>query len=193
MEYEQPVEIVHLLVSPLHRYDGRPADGPLRLPDGEPESRIEVELRAHLGIVGDRYFGRGAHTTAAVTVMAAESLDHVRSVLGVEHPLDPAAARRNILLRGADVDALRGEPFSLDAGWGPVLFQGHRPANPCGWMNVVLAEGAHKALRGRGGVRSEPLTDGRLRLGPALLRAAVPLARAESSVEKSHPAASRLF
>jgi hypothetical protein len=37
-------------------------------------------------------------------------------------------------------------------------------------MNVVLAPGAHNALRGRGGVRCEPLDDGVLRVGPAVLR-----------------------
>ncbi|WP_382305089.1 MOSC domain-containing protein [Herbiconiux sp. UC225_62] len=167
---EQPVEIVHLLVSSLHRYEGRPADGPLAVPAGEIESRSAVEVRAGLGIVGDRYFGRAAHRRAAVTVMAAESLDAVQRELGVKRPLDAAAARRNILLRGVDVDALTGVAFSLDSGDGPVHFQGHRAANPCAWMNVMLAEGAHKALRGRGGVRCEAVTGGVLRLGPAVLR-----------------------
>jgi hypothetical protein len=36
-------------------------------------------------------------------------------------------------------------------------------------MDVVLAPGAFKALRGRGGVRCEPLSDGVLRRGPAVL------------------------
>jgi hypothetical protein len=36
-------------------------------------------------------------------------------------------------------------------------------------MDVVLAPGAFKALRGRGGVRCEPLSDGTLRAGPATL------------------------
>ncbi|WP_291049548.1 MOSC domain-containing protein, partial [Herbiconiux sp.] len=163
---------MHLLASPRHRYDGRPADGPEPLPaHAASEIREEIELREGRGIVGDRFFGHGAHKTALVTVMAEESLHRVREDLGVPHPLDPAATRRNIILRGVDVDRLPRTPFSLDSGSGPVLFQGHRPANPCAWMDVVLAPGAHKALRGRGGVRCEPLTDGRLRLGPALLRA----------------------
>jgi MOSC domain-containing protein YiiM len=165
------VEIVHLLASSRHRYGGRPADGPLPPLGGERESRDEVEVRAHLGVVGDRFFGRSAHRTAAVTVMAAESLDHVQFALGLDHALDPAATRRNIMLRGVDVDALRGTLFAIDSGSGFVVLQGHRPANPCAWMNVTLAEGAHKALRGRGGVRCEPLTTGTLRLGEAVLRA----------------------
>jgi hypothetical protein len=36
-------------------------------------------------------------------------------------------------------------------------------------MDVVLVPGAFRAMRGRGGVRCEPLDDGVLRLGPARL------------------------
>ena len=177
MEFVYDVEIVHLLASAVHRYEGRPSDGPLPVPEGEPESRERIEVRTALGIVGDRHFGHRAHRTAAVTVMAEESLEYVREVLEAEAPLDPAATRRNILLRGVDVDRLRGARFSLDTGDGEVSFQAHRPANPCAWMDVMLAPGAHKALRGRGGMRCEPLSDGILRLGPAVLRSTVDLAR----------------
>ncbi|WP_290801423.1 MOSC domain-containing protein [Herbiconiux sp.] len=177
MEFVYDVEIVHLLVSAVHRYEGRPSDGPLPAPVGESESRERVEVRTSLGIVGDRHFGHHAHRTAAVTVMAEESLDYVREVLEAEEPLDPAATRRNIVLRGVDVDRLRGAQFSLDTGAGAVHFQAHRPANPCAWMDVVLAPGAHKALRGRGGMRCEPLSDGILTLGAAVLRSTVDLAR----------------
>ncbi|WP_368499413.1 MOSC domain-containing protein [Herbiconiux sp. A18JL235] len=177
MTFRTEVEIVHLLASPLHRYEGRPADGPLPLPAGATESRECIEVRAGLGIVGDRFFGHGAHRTSAVTVMAAESLDEVRAGLGLDRRLDPALTRRNIIVRGADIDALVGQQFELDSGDGPVRFQGHRAANPCAWMNVVLADGAHKALRRRGGVRCEPLVDGVLRLGPAVLSTLVPVER----------------
>lgn len=177
MEFVYDVEIVHLLASSVHRYEGRPSEGPRPAPEGEPESRERIEVRASFGIVGDRHFGHPAHRTAAVTVMAEESLEYVREALqaGV---LDPAATRRNIILRGVDVDRLRGAEFSLDSGdAGEVRFRAHRPANPCAWMDVVLAPGAHKALRGRGGMRCEPLSDGVLRLGPAVLRSSVDVAR----------------
>jgi MOSC domain-containing protein YiiM len=163
-----PVTIEHLLVSSRHRYEGRPADGPLPEPTDAPESRSEIVLRAGLGVVGDRYFGHRAHRDAAVTVFDAASLDHVAAVTGVAG-LDPAATRRTITLRGSTVDALTGRIFSLDSGRGPVLFRGHRPANPCAWMDVTLAPGAFRALRGRGGVRCVPLVDGVLALGDAVL------------------------
>jgi hypothetical protein len=95
-------------------------------------------------------------------------------------PLDPLLTRRTVVLRGAEVEALRGEEFSLDCGEGVVVLRGGRPANPCAWLDTVLAPGAHRGMRGRAGIRCAPLTDGVLRLGPAVLASAVPLDRARA-------------
>ena len=173
LPYRADVEIVLLLASAVHRYEGRPADGPL--PAVGEESHASIRVRAGLGIVGDRHFGQRAHVHASVTVMNAAVLDQVADDLGLPRTLDPISTRRNILLRGVNVDALRGAEFSLDSGDGPVAFRANRPANPCAWMDVVLAPGAHRALRGRGGMRCEPTTDGTLRLGPARMLSSVPL------------------
>jgi len=175
LPYRCDVEVVGLLASPAHRWDGRP-DPALA---GPVERTERVEVRAGLGIVGDRYFGRPAHRDAAVTVIAAEALDQLAAELGsapgVTAPLDPLATRRNVVLRGAEVEALRGQLFSLDCGEGEVLLAGGRPANPCAWLDLALAAGAHRGMRGRAGIRCAPRTDGVLRLGPAVLRSAVPL------------------
>ncbi|MBE7187956.1 MOSC domain-containing protein [Jatrophihabitans endophyticus] len=150
-------EILQLLVSPVHRYDGRPDP---ELPEPPDELRESVELRAGLGIVGDRYYNRPAHRDASVTVIAAESL-------AVWPGAGLAACRRNILLTGLDVDsASPGRVLVLDSGDGPVSLRLTRPARPCAWMDARIAPGAWKALRGHGGMRAVPLTDGVLRVGP---------------------------
>jgi MOSC domain-containing protein YiiM len=171
LPFRYDVEIVGLLASPRHRYDGRPGT---TAPDQSADRRGRIEIRAGFGIVGDRYAGKPAHRDAAVTVLAAESVEALAAELGAG-PLDPLLARRNVVLRGAEVEALRGQRFSLDCGDGVVLLQGGRPANPCAWLDAVLAPGAHRGMRGRGGIRCAPLTDGVLRLGPAVLASAVPL------------------
>ncbi len=148
-------EIVELLASPVHRLAGRPADGPAPAPPGELADRIEV--RAGLGIVGDRYFGRPAHRDASVTVIARESLPDGAGL---------AQVRRNILVAGIAVDDMVGATLCLDSGDGPVCLQVRRRANPCAWMDVTIAPGAWRALRGRGGIRCTPLNDGVLRVGP---------------------------
>lgn len=177
LPFRTDVEIALLLVSGRHRYEGRPADGALPVRPSDPDERRDrVELRAGLGIVGDRYFAARAHVHASVTLIGLESLEAVGDGLGVT--VDPAATRRNVFLRGADVEALRGEPFSLESvGVGaPVRFRGYRPANPCAWMDHEVAPGAFRAMRGRGGVRCDPESDGVLTLGPAVLRTARPVA-----------------
>lgn len=148
-------EIVQLLASPVHRYEGRPSDGPAPAPPGE--LTAEIRVRAGLGIVGDRYFARPAHRDAAVTIIARESLPP---------GTDLAQTRRNVLVAGIAVDDLIGSVLTLDSGAGPVRLELRRRANPCAWMDVAIAPGAFKALRGRGGVRCVPLNDGILRVGP---------------------------
>ena len=158
--YPRAVTIELLLASPLHRYEGRPSDGPLDARG--PELPSSIEVRAGLGIVGDRYYGHPAHRTASVTVMSIEAVERLGPLLGPD--LDPADTRRNIIVRGLPIDEMRGEEFTL----GGIRFRAHRPANPCAWMDVALAPGAHRALRGHGGMRCEPLTSGTLALGPTV-------------------------
>ncbi|GAA5194468.1 hypothetical protein GCM10023322_58950 [Rugosimonospora acidiphila] len=148
-------DIVELLASPVHRYEGRPADGPAPAPPGELVERIQI--REGLGIVGDRYFGKPAHRDASVTVIARESLPPGAGLLQV---------RRNILVSGIPVDELVGRVLALDSGDGPVRLRVGRRANPCAWMDAAIGPGAWRALRGKGGVRCRPLNDGTLRVGP---------------------------
>ena len=115
--YRHDVEVVALLASPVHRYDGRPA-GPVPQQDGDRRGAIGV--RAGYGVVGDRYAGRPAHRDAQLTVLAVEALEAVAAETGAA-PFDPHLARRTVVLRGAEVEALRGQRFALDSGFGPVL------------------------------------------------------------------------
>ncbi|WP_255769107.1 MOSC domain-containing protein [Pseudarthrobacter sulfonivorans] len=165
------VEILHLLVSPAHAYFGRAREGAADVPSTDAES---VELVAGKGIVGDRFFGKAAHMDAAVTLMSIEALEAMASELGTA-PFDPLLTRRNIVLRGAQLAPLIGGEFVLESGGQFVRFKAGRPANPCAWMDQMLAPGAHRAMRGRGGVRCQPLSDGFLHRGPAVLVSPVPL------------------
>jgi MOSC domain-containing protein YiiM len=165
------IEIVTLVVSPVRRYDRRPSEGP-RPYDGR-ETAEEVQVRAHKGLVGDRYFGT-KHQFAAVTFLASESIDRLEGELGTG-PFDPALARRNVITRGLDVESLLHTTFTIDAGSGPIPFRSLTRANPCAFMNGAFADGAQDAMRGDAGIRSEPLADGVLRVGPATLLDVVPL------------------
>jgi MOSC domain-containing protein YiiM len=159
------LDVVGLVVSPRHRYDGRPSDGPR--PAMGSDRQTSVDVRAHKGVVGDRYFGT-RHRFAAVTFLAVEEIARVGASLDAPG-LDPFLARRNVLTRGLDVESLVHSEFTLEQGGRSLTFRSLTRANPCAWMDVVLAPGAHQAMRGHAGIRSEPLDDGVLSVGPARL------------------------
>lgn len=170
--YRYDVQILHLLVSPAHAYFGRARDGAADVPTEDAQG---VDVVSGKGIVGDRFFGKAAHMDAAMTLLAVEALEAVAAQLAAPGPFDPLLARRNVVLRGAHLAPLQGQDFALESPGSVVRLHGGRPANPCSWMDRVLAPGAHAALRGRGGLRCTPLTDGRLRPGRAVLVSPVPL------------------
>lgn len=169
--YRYDVEVVHLLVSPAHAYFGRAREGAAAVPAADAD---RVELVAGKGIVGDRFFGKAAHMDAAVTLMAVEALEAMAAELGVP-PFDPLLTRRNVVLRGAHLAPLLGQEFALESCGELVRLRAGRPAHPCAWMDRMLAPGAHKAMRGRGGVRCQALSDGILHRGAAVLISPVPL------------------
>jgi len=169
--YRYDVEVLHLLVSPAHAYFGRAREGAADVPTTDAD---RVELVAGKGIVGDRFFGKAAHMDAAVTLFAIEALEAMAAELGAA-PFDPLLTRRNVVLRGAHLAPLLGEEFELESRGDIVRLKAGRPAHPCAWMDQMLAPGAHKAMRGRGGVRCQALSDGVLHRGQAMLISPVPL------------------
>ena len=181
MLYEYRFDVVSFLVSPAHAYFGRAKDGPAaHVATQTPDS---IEIVADKGIRGDRFFGVRAHTEAAVTFLALEAWEAAAG--GV----DPAVARRNVMVRGLELDPLRAEEFEIDSGDGPVRFRGGRPAHPCSWMDSMAGDGTRKALIGRGGLRAQPLTSGILTTGPAIIRCNTELdpSRAADQVRRAQP------
>ncbi|MDI2034702.1 MOSC domain-containing protein [Paenarthrobacter nitroguajacolicus] len=176
-EYRYDVEVLHLLVSPGHAYFGRAREGAADVPTVDAD---QAELVAGKGIVGDRFFGKAAHMDAAVTVLAVEALEAIAAELGTG-PLDPLLTRRNIVLRGVELAPLLGHEFTLESGGDVVRLKAGRPAHPCVWMDQMLAPGAHKAMRGRGGVRCQVISGGLLHRGKAVLVSPVELDPAKAS------------
>ena len=71
----------------------------------------------------------------------------------------PAPARRNVITRGVDLNALIGSEFEVQG----VRFFGMEECRPCYWMDRAFAAGTHEFLKGRGGLRAKILCDGILR------------------------------
>jgi MOSC domain-containing protein YiiM len=164
--HEYPVTIHHIFISPGHNYFGRPKNGP-----GEHATVDvpEVEAVAGQGLAGDRYFGVAAHYDAQVTFVAWEVFRALQAEFG-RHDWSPILMRRNIVLEGVPLIQLIGQPFALDFGSHQVEFVGAKHCAPCAWMDAMLAPGAQKFLRGRGGLRARITGTGLVTRGRALLR-----------------------
>jgi MOSC domain-containing protein YiiM len=122
-----------------------------------------ARLLAGRGIEGDRYFlGKGSFshwrgTGRALTLVEAEALEDVG--------LSFAAARRNVVTRGVDLNALVGVRFRV----GPVECLGRRLCEPCRHLERLEGDGLMRALAGRGGLRADVLVDGVVAVGDPLM------------------------
>jgi MOSC domain-containing protein YiiM len=124
--------------------------------------------RAGRGLEGDRYFDRrGTFSTAYgrghdLTLIEAEALDDLELPAG---RLAPEEARRNIVTRGIDLNALVGQHFTI----GAVECLGQRWCEPCAHLERLTAAagkpGTLRALIHEGGLRADVLTDGEIRVG----------------------------
>ena len=180
---EYPVTIHHIFISPGHNYFGRPKDGP---GDHTTIDLAEVEAVAGQGLAGDRYFGVAAHYDAQVTFVSWEVFQALLAEYG-RNDWSPILMRRNIVIEGVALNQLIGQPFTLDFGDHQVELLGAKHCAPCAWMDAMLAPGAQKFLRGRGGLRARIITSGSIRHGTALLRSQVRLEEAEILAPLTRP------
>jgi MOSC domain-containing protein YiiM len=163
---EYPVTIHSIFISPGHNYFGRPKDGPGAHATVDV---AQVETIAGQGLIGDRYFGVAAHYDAQVTFLSWEVFGNLQAEFGRDD-WSPILVRRNIVIDGIPLIQLIGQPFTLDFGDHQVEFLGAKHCAPCAWMDAMLAPGAQKFLRGRGGLRARITSSGTIVRGHALLR-----------------------
>ena len=125
----------------------------------------EAGAHAGRGLEGDRYFdGRGTFSNPAsnghdLTLIEAEQLEAI--TLSSGHTPTPEDARRNIVTRGIDLNALVGRRFSV----GEVECAGCRLCEPCAHLERLTEVGLLRALVHRGGLRADIVTDGRIAIG----------------------------
>jgi hypothetical protein len=110
------------------------------------------------GLEGDRYgAGRGTFSGRGrgyeLTLVAAEALE--------EAGVSWEEARRNVVTRGIDLNALAGKPFRV----GTVECIGRRLAEPCAHLERLTRPGIMRPLVHRAGLRADILTDGTVKVG----------------------------
>ena len=120
-----------------------------------------AEARAGGGLSGDRYAGGSGKR--GVTLIQAEHLPAIAALAG-QAAVSPATLRRNLVVSGIPLAALRGQRFRV----GEVLLEGTDSCDPCSRMEKALGPGGYNALRGMGGLCARILQAGTLRLGDAV-------------------------
>jgi len=154
------MNIVRIYRSPEHVYSGhygRPAGT-------VPMTEVSrVRLLAGRGVEGDRYSRRDG-ARGQVTFFAEETWLRLCRELG-RTDLQPDVFRRNVIVRGTDLNTLIGREFEVQG----IRFRGIEHCKPCFWMEQAFAPGTLALLSAwrAGGLRACVLSDGWLAVGEA--------------------------
>jgi MOSC domain-containing protein YiiM len=134
-----------------------------------PDRRVPVQpvmtlqLDPQQGALGDRYAGRSGNRH--LTLIQAEHLPAIGSYLGLP-AVDPARLRRNVVVSGLNLLALKGQRFRL----GEAVLEMTGECHPCSRMEEEFGTGGYNAVRGHGGITARVLEGGDVSLGDALAR-----------------------
>ncbi len=124
-----------------------------------PEKFVSLEVLTQVsvdpdeGLVGDRYSKRQGKRQ--VTLIQQEHLEVVASILKRER-IDPGDVRRNIVVTGINLLALKEQRFEI--GGAVLEFTGL--CHPCSRMEQVLGPGGYNAMRGHGGINARVVVGG---------------------------------
>jgi MOSC domain-containing protein YiiM len=141
-----------------------PRDGRVEWIGVRPARRAPLRLLAEVlaleggGLAGDHYGGGSG--SRGVTLVQAEHLSAVAALLGLD-TLDPARLRRNLVVSGINLTALKGCRLRV----GEAVLEGTGPCHPCSRMEEALGFGGLNAMRGHGGLNARVLRGGWIRLG----------------------------
>jgi len=120
---------------------------------------VEVaEAIAGKGLRGDRY--ASASGKRGLTLIQAEHLPAI-AMLAAQAHLSPATLRRNVVVSGIPLVALKDRRFRI----GETLLEGTGECDPCSRMEAALGPGGYNAMRGHGGICARILEGGALRIG----------------------------
>jgi MOSC domain-containing protein YiiM len=139
------------------------ATGPMQLVE-------TAQAVAGRGLAGDRYAAKAGTFTPAdgtgvgydLTLVQAEVLDDL--LLDEDRRLGYAEARRNLVTRGIDLNALVGRRFRV----GEVECLGQRLCEPCSHLERLTTKGVLRGLIHRGGLRADVVTGGSIVVGATI-------------------------
>lgn len=119
-----------------------------------------VQAEAGCGLVGEHHHRPKNRSKRQVTLIQAEHLSVVAALMECEE-VSPGLLRRNIVVSGINLAALRGLRFRI--GDAELIGTGGCP--PCSRMEENLGQGGYAAMLGHGGLTAVVAESGTIRVG----------------------------
>lgn len=123
-----------------------------------------ADMDPEKGLDGDHYRNRVTRARQ-VTLIQSEQLAAIAAYLGLPQ-VEPGRLRRNIVVSGINLLALKGRRFRL----GTAVLMHTGECHPCSRMEAEFGPGGYNAVRGHGGITARVLSAGRVRLGDPIAR-----------------------
>jgi MOSC domain-containing protein YiiM len=127
---------------------------------GEIAQPDRVQAIEGRGLDGDHRVDKTPGSGRQVTIISREFIRQTAHFLGREE-IDPALLRRNLVVSGINLHALRHQRFSI----GEAVFEAGALCHPCSRMEAALGKGAVAAMLGHGGLCCKVLRGGEIRTG----------------------------
>jgi MOSC domain-containing protein YiiM len=132
----------------------------LRPASRKPIKEVSKVNVTETGLEGDRATKNSPSNKRQVTLIQHEHLAAAASFLGKEN-IDPNLTRRNIVVKGINLNALKGRKFSI----GTAILEMTGFCYPCSRMEENLGKGGFNAMRGHGGITCRVIKVGKITLG----------------------------
>lgn len=115
------------------------------------------------GLEGDHRMSKTPGSARQVTLISEEFIQQITHFTGISS-IDPALLRRNLVVRGINLNALRHQRFQI----GEAIFEATALCHPCSRMETALGKGTVAAMIGHGGLCARVLSTGYISLGDRL-------------------------
>lgn len=123
------------------------------------ESVDQIQVSEKFGLEGDHF--KSSRKKRSVTLIQKEHLDFVADVMGVDRKDIPLLTRRNLVVSGINLLALKDKQFRIGE---EVVLEYTDPCHPCSRMEENLGEGGLNAMRGHGGICCKVIKGGSIKI-----------------------------
>lgn len=131
---------------------------------------LEAEVLTDARLAGDHASPKPGGKRQ-LTLIQHEHLAAVAGFLGLAEPIAPGRLRRNLVVSGLNLLALKGRQVQVGA---EVLLDITGECHPCSRMEEELGPGGYNAMRGHGGLTAHIAQGGTIRVGDAVRLVAAP-------------------